>query len=179
MGKGPLILDSRKRINLFCKRQLILHFWGGRLPRFPNYFQFFQYVIFSQKSPLLSVFIRFIAELHFLRTDFIDSGGVKNTNTEKHAFLRSDFCCPQKLISWVYENHVGLKTQTNKHETKQKSYFESRDRKFGPLVRLIWYWIALNLGVWNSDPCFKWMGICKKLSYDLQVQGSEFRTLAL
>ena len=31
MGKDPLILDSRKRINLFCKRQLNLAFLGWPL----------------------------------------------------------------------------------------------------------------------------------------------------
>ena len=31
--------------------------------------------------------------------DFIDSGGVKKTHTEKYTFWRSNFYCPQKIIS--------------------------------------------------------------------------------
>ena len=45
------------------------------------------------------LFYPFFAVFHFLRTDFIDSGGVKKTNTEKYTFWRSNFYCPQKLIS--------------------------------------------------------------------------------
>ena len=138
-------------------------------------------------------------------------GGVKNTNTAKDAFLCSHFCCPQKLISWVNKNHVGLKKQTN---TKQKGYFESRGQNFGPSwfvwsdMEFFFNWTAFNLGVWNSDPCFKWMETCKnwvmiyksrgpkfeplpyvnekklkctveKLAKDWQVQGSKIRTLSL
>ena len=46
-----------------------------------------------------ATFTRFFAAFNFLRTDFIDSGGVKKTKTEKYTFLRCDFYCPQKSMT--------------------------------------------------------------------------------
>ena len=59
-------------------------------------------------------------------------------------------------MTWVIKNHVNL---------LKKGYSKSRGPKFGPLFLLIWNWnkfskaeqLLINLGVRNSDPCFKWM----------------------
>ena len=97
--------------------------WGFYSNAFQTIFSFFQFLFFHRKRH----FYPFFAAFHFLRTDFIDSGGVKKTNTEKYTFLRCDFYGPQKSMTWVIKNHVNL--------LKKKK-------------------VILNPGVRNSDPWF-------------------------
>ena len=89
--------NKKEEINILANEPPLYHVTLAKYSHnaFQTIFSFFQLLFFNRKRH----FYPFFAAFHFLRTDFIDSGGVKKTNTEKYTFLRCDFYCPQKSMT--------------------------------------------------------------------------------